>query len=205
MSASKQTTRFGATIVPTSTHDDTLRAPPMLDSPALTPAVSQDDMSTEYTNRPIPPHSPFYQHPPASFERVESRQASKTHLAVYEKDLESGHVTPLTMADDENPFGSKISVDHNKECKMWPSKQTLIQQKTAEKKKRRDMKCCAGFGPVRDWWAQFTKRQQLLMKIALALVLIGVAVAIGVGISKAVHGTYYSSDGGQQQVGGTKN
>ena len=149
----------------------------------------------------IPVNSPFYQHPPASFERVASRNASKTHLAVDEKDLESGHATPLTAADEDNPFTSKISVDRNKECTMWPSRQALMQQKTADKRKRRDAQGFLACGPARDWWAKFDKRQQLMMKIGLALFLIGVAVAIGIGISKAVHGTYYSAHG-QQNVGG---
>jgi len=167
----------------------------------LTPDVSHDDMSTQYAEQSIPINSPFYQHPPASFERVESRNASKSHLAVDEKDLESGHATPLTGADEENPFTSKISVDINKECKMWPSKQTLMQQKTAEKRKRRDTRGFLACGPVRDWCSRFDKRQRLMMKIALALFLVGVAVALGIGISKAVHGTYYSAHG-QQNVGG---
>ncbi|KAK5113871.1 hypothetical protein LTR85_010404 [Meristemomyces frigidus] len=198
---------FGASIVPMQqrAEEDALRPPPMLDSPVLTPAVSRDDMSTEYMDKPIPPHSPFYQHPPASFERMHSRQASKTGVATttYEKDLESGHATPLTGVNDDNPFTSKISVDHNKECNMWPSKNTLMQQRTREKQKRHATKGCAGCVPAREWWAKFDKRQQLYFKIAIALVLVGVAVALGVGISKAVHGTYYGKNGSQQTVGDT--
>ncbi|KAI7397227.1 hypothetical protein KC328_g5013, partial [Hortaea werneckii] len=159
----------------------------------------------------IPPHSPFYQHPPASFERIHSRQTSKNHLGVYEKDLESGGggggstnlATPLTMPDDENPFTSRISIDANKECRMWPSRQTLTQQRAAQKTKRRAARGWAGCAPLREWWTtRFTKRQRLWIQIAIAFVLVGVAVAIGVGISIAVHGSYYSSADGRKDVGG---
>jgi len=194
---------FGAQVVPSSprpSNDDSLRPPHMLDSPVLTPAVSRDDLGAEYGDKPIPPHSPFYQHPPVSFERIHTSNSNSKPY--YEKDLESGHATPLTAgAEEENPFTSKVSIDASKECKMWPSRQTLEQQRAMEKKKRRDGKGVWGFGPVRDWWLKHNKKQQLYMKLALALLLVGVAVAIGVGISKAVHGTY-SSGHGKQEVGG---
>jgi hypothetical protein len=83
---------------------------------------------------------------------------------------------------------------------MWPSKQTLVQTRQAEKKKRRDQQCCGGCGPVRDFWARFTKRQKLFLKIALALFLLGVVVAIAVGITVAVNGTVYVSQGHQEQI-----
>ncbi|KAI7080676.1 hypothetical protein KC327_g3 [Hortaea werneckii] len=185
---------FGATIVPTSpdplrpSQDDILRPPQMLDSPVLTPSTSHEDMAPAYSEKPIiPPHSPFYQHPPASFERVHSRQTSKNHLGVYEKDLESGNggnslATPLTMpADDENPFTSKISIDANKECRMWPSRQTLTQQRAAQKTKRRAARGWAGCAPLREWWTtRFTKRQRLWIRIAIALVLV-VIIPVGSG------------------------
>lgn len=157
-------------------------------------------MDSEYRDKPVPPHSPFYQHPPASFERAPSRQASKTNLAVFEKDLESGNATPLSL-EDANPFTKSITVDQNQECKMWPSKQTLMQTKMADKKKKRATGSCAGLGPVRDFWNTLDKRQKLFIKIAVALFLVGVAVAIGVGISKAVHGGVYSGEGSSKQIG----
>ncbi|OTA30353.1 hypothetical protein BTJ68_09302 [Hortaea werneckii EXF-2000] len=195
---------FGATIVPTSpdplrpSQDDILRPPQMLDSPVLTPSTSHEDMAPAYSEKPIiPPHSPFYQHPPASFERVHSRQTSKNHLGVQQP-----RNSPYNAADDENPFTSKISIDANKECRMWPSRQTLTQQRAAQKTKRRAARGWAGCAPLREWWTtRFTKRQRLWIRIAIALVLVGVMVAIGVGISKAVHGSYYSS-GERKEVGG---
>jgi len=160
-------------------------------------------MHSEFLEKPVPPHSPFYQHPPASFERVHSRQSSKTNVGTYEKDLESGNATPLT-AEEENPFTKTITVDRNQECKMWPSKQTLMQTKMAEKRRKRDTASCAGcIAPAKDFWQKFDKRQQLYLKIGIAVFLVGVAVAIGVGISKAVHGGYYTAGGDERPVGGS--
>ena len=195
-------TTFGATIVPTpakQSADGITLPPPVLDSPVLTPAVSREDLSTEFPARRVPIHSPFYQHPPASFERVHSRQNSKDGPSATEKDLEPGVQTPLA-GDSDHPFASKVSVDCSKECRMWPSKQTLIQSRKEGKKKRMNGKFCGGCAPVRDFWARFTARQRLYIKIALALFFVGVVVAIAVGITVAVNGTVYVSDGHTEAI-----
>ncbi|EMC91125.1 hypothetical protein BAUCODRAFT_315607 [Baudoinia panamericana UAMH 10762] len=195
MEASHEKTAFGATIVPqTERQDEALIPPPTLDSPALTPAVSRDDVSADYHNDAIPPHSPFYHH-------AESKQYSRDNVAIFEKDLESGNATPLTAKDEENPFASKLSVDCNKECSMWPSRQTLMRQKTAEKQKQRAQRGCAGCGMLKDRWTMMSKRNQLLCKLVIALFIVGAIVGVCVGISIAVHGTYYSGEQHQQQVG----
>ena len=205
MASDNASTTFGATILPTAdkkekTADEISLPPPIHSSPALTPAASREDLTPEFSERRrVPPHSPFYQHNPDSFERTHSRQNSKVNVAVNEKDLESGVQTPLT-AGGEHPFAGKVSVDCNKECRMWPSKQTLMQTRKAEKKKRRDQQWCGGCGPLHDFWARFTKRQKLFLKIALALFLLGVVVAIAVGITVAVNGTVYVSQGHQEQI-----
>ena len=203
MASGSNTTTFGATIVPTPSKTDSQRdltLPPILDSPALTPAVSREDLNPENSERRVPPHSPFYQHPCDSFERGHSRQNSKANVPLNEKDLEAGVQTPLSPEDPNNAFTSKVSVDVNKECRMWPSKQTLIQEKLAEKKKKRDRELCGGCGPVRDFWGRLSKRQKLTTKIVLALFLVGVVVAIAVGISVAVNGTVYSGEGHNAQI-----
>ena len=165
----------------------------------MTPTASHEDLTTaSYPQQHIPPSSPFYQ-APARLEPTHTRQSSKPSVATNEKDLEAGITTPLESGED-NPFTSKISVDYNKECKMWPSKQTLIENRKAEKKRRRDGKRCGGCGPVVDFWGSFNARQKLTIKIVLALLLIGIAVAIGVGISIAVNGTVYVSDDRSQQI-----
>ena len=219
MASTNKATTFGASIVPTHSHtqynaEDALLPPQTLDSPVLTPAASHEDIGSEYnaTGKPIPIHSPFYTHPPASFERVQtshSRQTSKVNITTNEKDLEAG-LTPLTTHaashnDESNPFTSKVSLEHNKECKMWPSKQTLMLQKTEARRAKHARKVCGGCAPVRQWWGQFDKKQRLIMKMLVAFLVIGAIVGICVGISVAVHGTYYSNQGQQsvqQQHGG---
>ena len=209
MAPSNEPTTFGAVIVPTLTQEhqpeDALLPSATLESPALTPAPSNEDMGSGDAAKPIPPYSPFYQHPPASFERVESnRQLSTAKLpTALEKDLERGipgGLSPLSAMDDENPFTGKRSIEHSKECKMWPSKQTLMQERAAEKEKKRRLKGFTPLAPLRSRWARLDKKQKLVAKILIALIIVGAIVGIAVGISVAVHGTYYSNDG-QHAVG----
>jgi hypothetical protein len=188
-------TTFGASIVPTTIQTDNPRPSATLDSPALTPAASHDDIANEYSEqRRVPPHSPFYNHPPSSDNPIDSN--SRTHVAANEKDLEAGAATSLA----EQPFTSKVSIDCNKECKMWPSKQTLIQTRKAEKRKKRESKIFGGCGPMIEWWGKHSKRQKLIMKLLLALFMVGVVVAIAVGITVAVNGTVYVSEGHQAAI-----
>nr|POE63621.1 hypothetical protein CFP56_04524 [Quercus suber] len=104
---------FGASVVPSNDAQPghgTLSRPNMtLDTPELTPVVSRSDYGNDspYLDKP-PPNSPFYMHPPASFERVHSPATSKANLAYADKDLEPGHGHPWTAHDDENPFASKV-------------------------------------------------------------------------------------------------
>lgn len=186
--ASSNGTTFGASIVPVEQRDGDRAAPPIsvFDLPAVTPAASHEDLPA--SNEPqqhIPPSSPFYQSP-TLLEPTHVRPST-------EKDLEAGVTTQLG-AQDDNPFTSKVSVDYSKECAMWPSKHTLIQNKKAEQRRKRGTKHCGGCGPLVDFWARFNARQKLIIKIVTALFLIGVAIAIGVGISLAVNGTVYVSD-----------
>lgn len=186
------TTTFGASVVPHPGDGTLQRSLPVYDTPDLTPVVSRNgDLPQEspYLDKAPPLSSPFYQHPPASFERVPSQAATQISLSVMEKGLEPG--------DDDNPFASKISVDHNKECKMWPSKQTLLQSHLAEKQQKRTRRGCAGYGVVKNRWARCTKREQLLAKLLLAAIIIGIIVAVAVGITVAVKGTVYGKSGTQ--------
>ncbi|CZT18113.1 uncharacterized protein RCC_03953 [Ramularia collo-cygni] len=194
-------TTFGATIVPNphTADRERIHAPStLLDSPALTPAASHDDMVDYLGEKPIPPHSPFYTHPPSSNEVVrmtKSAATSRTHL---EKDLENGPDTPLSHTDGFGPFSKNLAVQSQTECTMWPSKQTLKQQQQANKLGKRNKRACA---PVLNTWSGFTKRQRLFIKIAIALFVLGAAVGLGVGISVAVKGAYFTGDGKSQQVG----
>lgn len=193
-------TTFGATIVPT---DDHRRATPLLneplnDSPAMTPVPSHDSLAQQYSQN-VPVQSPFYTHPPASHEVIPSEK--KTHLNVYEKDLEAGNDTPLTPStDEEHPFSKRIGVEQNTEDTMWPSKQTLKQKYMAEKQQRRQQKGIKVLVPVRERWAALSKRNKLIAKLLLGLFIIGLAVGLGVGISKAVQGSYYVKDGASKPI-----
>ena len=201
MASNDATTKFGATIQPTPTRPsyDLTLPPSLAGSPALTPVGSREDLGSEGFERRVPATSPFYQHPLASFERVHSRQSSKADLPAFEKDLERGRLT--TEVSREDPFSSKVSVDCSKQdCKMWPSKETLLQSKIAEKKQKRDQQCCGGCAPVRDSWERLTRRQKLLFKIGIALFIVGIIVAIAVGITIAVHGTVYAGSGHQDTI-----
>lgn len=144
--------------------------------------------------------SPFYTHPPASHEVIPSA-TKKSHLNVYEKDLEAGNDAPLTpSSDDEHPFSKSLAIDHSKECTMWPSKQTLKEKYQAEKQKRRQNKGIKALNPVRERWTALSSRNKLISKIVFALFIIGVAVALGVGISTAVKGTYYAGSGSNKGI-----
>ncbi|KAM3414659.1 hypothetical protein BST61_g9818 [Cercospora zeina] len=191
-------TTFGATIVPTS---DEQRSTPLLDdhSPAMTPMPSHDSLAQKYgDNAPI--QSPFYTHPPASHEAIPSEK--KSHLNVYEKDLETGNDAPLTPSTDEaHPFSKRIGVEqHNTEDAMWPSKQALKQKYLAEKQQRRQKNGIKILMPVRERWATLSKRNKLIAKLLLGLFIIGMAVGLGVGISKAVQGSYYVKDGSSKPI-----
>lgn len=170
----------------------------MADSPAITPVPSHDSLAQEYDKVPV--QSPFYTHPPASHEVIPSA-TKKGHLNVYEKDLEAGNDAPLTpTTDDEHPFSQRIGVEQNKECTMWPSKQTLKQKYQAEKQQRQQKRGIKALNPVRAKWTAMSKRNKLIAKILLAVFVVGVAVALGVGISKAVKGTYYVKDGASKGI-----
>lgn len=191
------TTTFGASVVPSPNEESTMLAPRTLDSPALTPAVSHDSY-----DKPVPPYSPFYQHPPASHERVPQQTSllqtpTKSHQGYFEKDVESGMGTPLST-NDANPFASKYSVDANKECTMWPSRKQLEQDRLDEKKRRFKGRRC---GELKHQWAQCSKKQRLLVQLLIAFFLAGAAVGIAVGITKAVGGGVWSGDGESHDIG----
>lgn len=197
---SSSNTTFGATIVPAKSHENRLFPAPTTQSPALTPAVSRED----FYDGAVPVQSPFYEHPPASHEVSHSRSNSENkniNTTVFEKDVESGNVTPLSGPDDENPFTKDHGLESNKECAMWPSKQTLKQKRKEERELKRNQKGYTGCAPVMNAWSKLSKKQRLLVKIAVAVFLVGVAVAIGVGISVAVKGTYYVADGSSKGIG----
>ncbi|KAF2725661.1 hypothetical protein K431DRAFT_290760 [Polychaeton citri CBS 116435] len=208
-------TTFGASVVRNQDASDSLDVPRPLPSalstPDLTPVATR-----EGGERHIPPHSPFYQHPPASHELLPS--ASQGHTRTFssnknsstskayqnlrnthpfEKDVEA-NVSPVSPTlESDNPFTSKISVECNKECRqMWPSKATLKQNRRDRQNLKRANGCCGGWlVPLRRKWSSYSKRQRLIIQICLAILVAGIMVAIAVGITKAVNGSAYTSHG----------
>lgn len=192
--ASNQGTTFGASVVAQPDEKAAMLPTAGVDSPALTPAVSRDSNTyhdaTFSDNTPLPPHSPFYTHPPASHERVPAHQTPAKAALTSEKDLESG-----VNDDDENPFSKKYAVGtSNQECTMWPTHQTLRQTRLADKKQRRQNRTC-GCGTIKHHWAGYTKNQRLIIRIFIALLVIGAIVGVAVGITRSVNGGVWSNKG----------
>lgn len=202
MSSNQQTT-FGASIVPQQQDEKAaMLPPPGFESPSLSPAISRAS-DTFDENKPLPPHSPFYQHPPASHEAVPTihQTPKKAAHPNSEKDLEYGNVTPYSgiTADDENPFSKQYAVGAgNQECTMWPTQQTLKQNRLADKRQRRQKRTC-GCGRVKDHWAALSKKQRMLLRILIALVVCGAIVGVAVGITRSVNGGVWSGKGSSHE------
>jgi len=77
---------------------------------------------------------------------------------------------------------------------MWPTHQTLRQNRLADKKQRRQNRTC-GCGTVKDRWAAFSKKQRLAIRILIAMVVIGAIVGVAVGITRSVNGGVWSGKG----------
>ncbi|KAM0690717.1 hypothetical protein Q7P36_009486 [Cladosporium allicinum] len=203
--SSNQGTTFGASVVAQPDEKAYMLPTGTTESPALTPAASRDSVALHDAplsdNTPLPVHSPFYTHPPASHERVQSTPAKPAHLTS-EKDLEYGDVTPYSGGahnDEENPFSKKCAVGTSaQECTMWPTHQTLRQTRLADKKQRRQNRTC-GCGMVKDRWAGLSKNQRLAIRILIALMVIGAIVGVAVGITRSVNGGVWSGKGASHE------
>jgi hypothetical protein len=173
---------FGATVEqPKPTHETTpLRSPPSNESDLSAMAATRDAAD------PSNPFSAFYRHPDARRSMEMHRNSnSKTHLDVYERDLEAG--TPLSAATTANP---KVSVDGRvKECTMWPTHQTMVQKKKATQRQR----AC-------NLFRNLNSKQRLWVKIGIALFIVALAVGLGIGISRAVGGGVWAGNGKSKEI-----
>lgn len=173
---------------------------------------SSDTLTDSPDHNPANPFSAFYAHPHArrSAEALDtgakpqqtylhpSAAAATTtphkhaHAHVTESDVESGLNVPVSAATTQTNLSGmpSVCIAPSKECAMWPSRQTLLQQRKAEKRSRR--RC--------DLFGSLTKRQKLLVQILIALVVVGAAVGVGVGISRAVGGGVWSGNGQTKQL-----
>lgn len=175
---------FGATIETPSKPTPALRSPPSNESDFAAPPIDNKRADMDSSN----PFSAFYKHPDARRsmdEKTGSADASKTHLAVVERDLEAG--LPLSAATTQMP---KTSVDGRvKECTMWPSRQAMLEKK---KKNQRARGC--------HLFRNLTTRQRLWVKIIIGLLIVAAATGLGVGISRAVGGGVWSSPGQSKPI-----
>lgn len=164
---------FGAVVEPTKPQ------------PALRPQVSNDSnmsgaLEKEITFDSNNPYSAFYKHPEAR-RSMDNGPQSKTHLGVYERDLEAGSSPALSPATTQQP---KVSVDGRvKECTMWPSRQTITERRKLYKR----AKGCKLFGGLNS-------KQRLWVKILIGLIIVAAAVGLGIGISRAVGGGVYKGN-----------
>jgi hypothetical protein len=170
---------FGAVVEDPSkpTPQPALRPQPSNDS-NLSTTLEKDNTAFDSSN----PYSAFYKHPEAR-RSMDGVPQSKTHLGVYERDLEAGSTPglPLSTATTQQP---KTSVDGRvKECTMWPSRQTITERRKITKRARG----CKLFGGL-------TSKQRLWAKIIIALFIVAAAVGLGVGISRAVGGGVWKGD-----------
>ncbi|KAK4971126.1 hypothetical protein LTR28_013796 [Elasticomyces elasticus] len=199
MMSSDEKTTFGATIDPPSNAHPLLRSNSQSDTPlTLTPtATRQSTIPTDITlNMPPPnPHSPFYAHPCTRTSLEQLRNASKTHLDIYETaatpDLEAGGGTYTPFASSTTDLPPHYSNGGAaKECAVWPSKQTLKQQQLLERRRRRPCARCYCCGFMQGW----SKKQRLLFQLLIALFVVAAAVGLGVGISRAVGGGVWAGN-----------
>jgi hypothetical protein len=213
MSTDPEKTTFGVTIEPASdTNHDSSTAPRAAhlstiiekDSvrSSLAPSTPISRPSTSGTLTPTDnattPFSTF--HADQQPARV-SPAVTKNGFLATETDLEAGHLSPISQQTTQsnapsNVFDpSKLSLEHTKECSMWPTPATLKQQQKQRKQLRRNTWNCWG-----RLTSRMTKGQKILLQIVIALVVIGAAVGIGVGVSKAVGGGVWSGTGQSRTI-----
>lgn len=160
--------------------------------------------------------SPFYDLPSAQ-PSIQSLPSNKEPEAtVYEADLEAGgrqgvlNLTPLTSSSrlDLPPVQQTPSYattvmsgfKKNKECTVWPTKETLREKAKAQKAMDHQRHCC---GSIRTKWANLTHKQRVWTRVVVLLLIIALAVGLGVGISRAVDGGVYAGSGQTTAIPGT--
>lgn len=186
---SNQSATFGGCVVSPADEKAAMLPPSGLDSPVLTPVMSRDFDACRGT-KSLSPLSPFYQHIPASHERIETTRPVHSGAARLnsEKDFEYGTATHYSNADEENTFSQKINVfARSQECTVWPTTQMLRRNRAAEKKQHHQGCSICGWEIVKDRWAGCTKWQKLTARMFITLVVIGSIVGVAVGLGFGVH------------------
>lgn len=188
---------IGAQVIPTDTSTTPTPEKPRLLLPQATKCnmssqslasgnSSLNSPSLEHDHAPpayINPCSAFYSHPTTRTSFEQHRIESKTHLEIYEKDLELG-TTPMRVSTEP------INSPRNKDCPVWPGQERLLQQHLATKRKR-------GCHPMRN----LSKQQKLFVKVLIIFLIVGGATGIGIGISKAVGAGVWKTANTQAPIG----
>ena len=176
---------FGAQVVG---HDPNLPHAPLttVDSvgSSFGPAVEQHPTSKEdYNPTSQHPFSAFYSHPRTrtSFEQANSE--SKTHIRIYQHDLETG--SRLTQATESYSTPKK-------DCRVWPNSGQAQKEHLAMQCKKQG---CSPF-------SRLSNKQKFWLKIIIGLVLVGAIVGLSVGISKAVGGSINEKGNRQTPMAG---
>jgi hypothetical protein len=173
---SEKQTQFGASVQPIATpkllapSDSHLKPKISLDVPSS--PVSISSTSDQTPSKPTTAFSPFYNHPPCSFEQSKT---SKSKLGIYTHDVES-------QAALHGSTGSpKISIEPTRDCAMWPSQKELKRRAKADKKR----KC--------ECLPKISKRLKIMLGVGAFLFIIALALVLGFVISKKVGGGIYLS------------
>ena len=162
---------FGVEVQPQRSNHITAPTPLQLkrsntsDQPP-SPTSRSSSFDAKHTNA----FSPFYSHPPCSFEQ--SSKASKSRIGVYQHDVESQAALNNTPERRGEP---------TRDCAMWPSQQELKRRAKTDKKRR-----CS-------WFPKMNKKAKIITSIIAILLIVGVALILGFVISKKVGGGFYAS------------
>lgn len=134
----------------------------------------------EYDSNSQHPFSAFYSHPTTRTSFEQHKSESKSHIKVYEQDLEAGSQT-FSSSDIPRPTKEYLGTETRKGAK----KNLCTQQNN-------------GWSPLR----RLNKKQRLSVKILICLVVVGAAVGIGIGISRAVGAGVWKNNNSQTKIPG---
>ena len=162
--------RFGASVLPVTPHNQPAQNAFL--KPEATPEVpsSPASLTSSFDAKPPNAFSPFYNHPPCSFEQA-TKSNSKSQVGIYQHDVESYAALAA----------SRISIEPTRDCAMWPSQKELKRRAKANKKRSctRIPKC--------------SKRAKVILSVVLFIMVIGIALVLGFVVSKKVGGGIYVS------------
>ncbi|KAL9637490.1 MAG: hypothetical protein Q9164_002161 [Protoblastenia rupestris] len=162
----------------------------------LNPTPSEQDAATsaqkDYNPTSSHPFSAFYSHPTTRTSLEQLKSESKTHIKIYEQDLEAGsRLTQPLSINEHSP--SRPHDTTKKECTMWPGRDRQTKPNNIAGTIRGSRACA----PYR----RLSKKQRLLLQILIAVLIVGAATGLGIGISKAVGSGVWKTANSQRPIG----